>query len=160
MRKASVFNYKSIFAGGIIRSISLYNFLHPDRSFSVDMLTVDRLCKESLMYPADIFVHSGGDGIPVEEDIEGVPRLYICYSHQWKAKSEGGRVIRLDQRITGLRYIDILQDDDVLGRRGKAPIMQYHEYAVVIAPRDAKVLATSKAVDEDGREVEIIEALR
>jgi GMP synthase-like glutamine amidotransferase len=59
-----------------------------------------------------------------------------------------------------LRYIKVLQDDEILGRRGNMPIMQYHEYAVVSPPRDAEVLATSTAVDENGREVDIVEALR
>ena len=40
------------------------------------------------------------------------------------------------------------------------PIMEHHELGVVSPPPSAKVIATSKARDSSGKEIEIIEALR
>ena len=114
---------------------------------------------ESSAGSADIIIHSGGDGTPVKENVTGIPKLYICYSHQWKAKAEGGKVVRLKSLIKGVRHIDILEDNEVLGKKGKIPIMQYHEFAVTQPPPRTKVFATSRVSDEDGGDLEIIEAL-
>lgn len=160
MRKAAIFNYNSIFAGDIVKAIHMYSLLRRRKAFSIDMYRAEKYLSESQIGSADIIIHSGGDGRPVKEDAANTPKLYICYSHQWKAKMEGARVIRLKAHIEGIRPIDILEDDDVLGRRGKMSIMEYHELAVVSPPRSAKVVATSKVRDLNGKEIEIIEALR
>lgn len=160
MKKAVVFNYNSRFASDIIDIIHAYNLLRPGKAFLVDMYRAEECLSELQSFPADVIIHSGGDGAPLREDAADTPKLYICHSHQWKARKEGGEVIRLNETVFGIRNIDVLEDDDILGRRGKMPIMQYHELAVVGQPRSAKVIATSRAQDLDGKEIEIIEALR
>lgn len=160
MRRAAIFDYKSIFARDILRAIEMYNSLDPKEPLSDNIFSAEKYHRESLAGPTDIIIHSGGNGRPVIEDVENIPRLYICYSHQWKAKIEGGKVIRLNEHITGMQSIDILEDDTIFGRKGKMPIMQYHELAVVAPPPSAKVIATSKARDLKGKEIETIVALR
>lgn len=98
--------------------------------------------------------------MPVKENTGNVPKLYICHSHQWKARQEGGVVVRLKDYIKGIRYIDVLESDAALGHKAKLPIMEYHTLAVVHPPACAKVLAISKAKDKDGKDIEIIEALK
>ena len=160
MRRAVIFNYNSIFAINIVTTIEAYNLLHPKEAFLVDMYRAEKHLSELQTGPADIIIHSGGDGIPVREDVMDTPKLYICHSHQWKAGLEGGKLAQLKKKIFGIRNIDVLEDDDILGRKGKMPIMQYHELAVVSPPSFAKVIATSKARDLDGKEIEAIEVLR
>jgi GMP synthase-like glutamine amidotransferase len=160
MRRAVVFNYESIFAPDIERSIRRFNASAESGAFAVDMYRARDCSRESLAGPADVIIHSGGDGTPVTEDAADTPRLYICHSHQWKARQEGGAVVPLGDFIKGVQLIDILEDDDILGKKGSMPIMEYHMLGVVSPPRCARVLAKSRARDENGRDVEIIEALR
>lgn len=160
MRRAVIFNYDSIFAGNILDVIRAYNLIRPRRAFSVDMYKAGECRFESLKGPADVIIHTGGDGIPVIEDITDTPKLYICYSHEWKARREGGEVIQLSDSIKGIQPIDVLDDDDIFGRKGEMPIMKYHELAVVCPPRSARVIATSRAHGLNGKEVEIIEGSR
>ena len=60
----------------------------------------------------------------------------------------------------GVQYIEVLEDDSILGKKGKMPIMKYHCLGVTIPPKNAKILATSKAILKDGSEAEIVEAVR
>jgi len=160
LRRAVVFNYNSKFAQDIEKVLGEHNSVNPDKAFSINMFRFDSLQAESLAGSTDLIVHSGGDGIPVLEDMANVPKFYICFSHEWKAKKEGGKVGRLKGLIKGVHEIDVLKDDDILGRRGKMPIMKYHELAVTTPPPSADVLATSIAIDKSGKEIEIIEALK
>lgn len=160
MKRVAIFNYDSIFSEDIKRIILRYNRLHPKNEFWICVYrSCDCLC-ESQAEPADFIIHSGGDGIPVKEDTTGIPKLYICHSHQWKAEAEGGRLVKLEGYRKGVKFIDILEDDEVLGKKGRMPIMQYHSLAVIQAPPSAKILATGRAVDYNGKEIQIIEALR
>ena len=160
LRTAVIFNYNSKFISHIVKTINRYNFLYPKKAFSIYVCDAKDFSKESLAGPADIIIHSGGDGRPVIEDVKGVPRFYICHSHQWKAKTEGGRVVRLKDYIRRVQTIDVLGNDEILGKKGKMPIMQYHRLAVTNSPRYAKILATSRAIDKDEKEIEVIEALK
>jgi GMP synthase-like glutamine amidotransferase len=160
LRRAVIFNYDSIFAKDIENTISRYNLSHAGRGFTVNVCRAREYASESIAGPADVIIHSGGDGRVVREDTNGVPKFYICHSHEWKARNEGGSIIRLSGFIKGVHFIDILDDDEILGGKGRMPIMQYHALAVIRPPRSSKVLATSRAHNADGKEVEIIEALR
>ena len=160
MRRAVIFDYSSIFLEHIVNTMYVYNLIRPKKAFSVDVYRAEECRFESLRGPADVIIHSGGNGIPVKEDVLNTPKLYICYSHQWKARIEGGQLIQLKGDIRGIRPIDVLEDDDILGRRGEMPIMEYHEQGVVYPPRSVEVIAISKARDLAGKEIEIIEALR
>ena len=160
MARALVFNYNSIFARNIVDTIHAYNLLRPKKCFMVDMYRADDCISEMQKFPADIIIHSGGDGRPVREDAADTPKLYICHSHQWKARIGGGRVVRLKDIITGIADVDIIENDDIIGKKGRMRIMEFHRLGVVKPPRSAKVLAMSRAVDHRGKEVEIIEALR
>ena len=153
MRKVVIFNYDSKFAERIAETVRRFNF-------SVDMRRAVECPTETVAGSADIIIHSGGDGTPVKEDMAGAPKLYICHSHQWKARQNGGEVVKLKELIKGVKDIDVVEDNDILGKKGKMPIMQYHILAVTRAPACGKVLAVSKAVDIDGKEREIIEALQ
>ena len=160
MRRVVIFNYNSRFSVDLMRMVGNYNLSFPGRHFDLGFYKYDSVVSESDAGKADGIIHSGGDGRPVKEDVTGIPKLYICYSHQWKAQAEGGRVARLSGCVSGVQEIDVIEDDKVLGKKGKLPIMQFHEFAVVEPPSSAKVVATSRGVDEAGKEVEIIEALR
>jgi len=160
LKRVVIFDYNSVFSKDIKEAIFKFNLLFPQRQYQVDIYRAEDYPYELLVGEADMIIHSGGDGLPVKEDMVGIPKLYICYSHQWKAKLEGGEIVRLKDYIKGIKSIDILEDDVILGKRGKLSIMKYHSLAVVKAPACAKVLAISKAIDEDGREREIIEVLR
>ena len=160
MRRLAVINYSSRFLKHIGESVERYNRLNPDNAFSYDIYESGECSGESMVGDVDAIIHSGGDGIPVKEDTNSIPRLYICFSHQWKARQEGGEVVKLKELIKGVKPIDVLADDRVLGKKGRMPIMQYHEYAVVKPPRYAQVLATSRAMDTSGKDRDIIEALR
>ena len=159
MRRAVIFNYDSLFIHGIERCIRRYNSLKPDKAFSIHMFKFEKCLSESLAGPADVIIHSGGDGTLIQEDVKDVPKLYICYSHEWKAKKEGGKVAKLEGFITGIQVIDVLEDHPILGKSGKMDIMKYHRLAVTEPPPSAKVLAESKARLADGKEIKIIEAL-
>ncbi len=160
MRRVIIFNYRSIFSEDIKRTILNYNHLHPEDKFRIDVYPAQDCLCESGAGQTDFIIHSGGDGRPVKEDAAGVFKLYICYSHQWKAKAEGGRIVKLGGYRKGIQIIDLLEDDEILGKKGKMSIMQYHSLAVVQAPPNARILATSRGVDEKGKEIVIIEALR
>ncbi len=160
MRRVVVFNYNSKFAPYFGETIARYNESRPGNRFVMDMYLFDRVESESDAGPADVIIHSGGDGRPVRENVHSVPKIYICHSHEWKAQAGGGELIQLSGCIKGVQHVDILEEDDILGTRGKMPIMKYHELAITTAPWDAEVLAVSKALDEDNRVIEIIEALK
>lgn len=160
VRRAVVFNYNSHFSPDIAKTIQRYNDLFPEKALSLDMYDASSISCESSVGSADAIIHSGGDGTPVREDAEGVPKLYICHSHQWKARKEGGSVVRLKELIKGVKTIEISEDDDILGNRGTLPIMKYHRLAVVRPPEGAKVLARSRVTSPDGEVTEIIEAIR
>jgi anthranilate/para-aminobenzoate synthase component II len=160
MRRAVIFDYNSRFCADIVKTIVRYNSKFSDSGFSIDVYNFAELASESLAGPADVIIHSGGDGEPVVEDAAGAPRLYICHSHQWKAKKSGGELVRLDGYVSGIKEIEVLEDDELLGKKGGMAIMKYHSLAVTRPPREAKVLAKSRATREDGQKIEIIEALR
>ena len=160
VRRAVVFNYKSHFFPNIIKAINRYNSLFPDRAFTVDSYDASKVSSESSAGRADLIMHSGGDGRPVREDTAGIPKFYICHSHQWKAKKEGGSIVRLNETVKGVKTIDVSEDDEILGKRGPLAIMAYHRLAVLESPSRAKILATSSIIDPDGKRTEIIEALR
>ena len=124
------------------------------------MYSADRYTSEAETGSADAIVHSGGDGRPLIENIKAVPRLYICFSHEWKAVAGGSEIIKLQNLIVGIKAVDILEDDIIFGRKGKMHIMKYHELGIVSPPRKTKVIATSEAYDLNGKKVEIIEALK
>jgi len=159
LRRAVIFNYNSLFAKDIERTIKNYNFLNPERALQAEILEAGKYPIESMAGQSDVILHSGGDGNPIKEDIS-VPKLYICHSHQWKAKTEGGTISRLKSYRKGIHLINVLEDDDIMGKKGKIPIMQYHILAVTHPPARAKVLALSRAIDEHGKEIQVIEALR
>jgi anthranilate/para-aminobenzoate synthase component II len=160
VRRVVIFDYNSRFCGDIVKTIRDYNTRCPDKAFLIDIFRAEEAPLESQAGPTDIIIHSGGDGEPVGEDVENIPKLYICHSHQWKAKKDGGEVVRLKDFVKGVQAIDIIEDDDILGGRGKMLIMKYHSLAVTRAPGNTRVLAKSKTVREDGEEIEIIEALK
>lgn len=159
MRRALVFNYNSLFVRDIERTINNFSLLNPEKAFQADILSACEYRVESMAGQSNVILHSGGDGIPVKEDA-AVPKIYICHSHQWKAEMEGGRISRLNSYRKGIRLIDVVEDDQIMGKKGKMPIMQYHTLAVTHPPANAKVLALSRAMDENGNEIEILEALR
>lgn len=159
-RRIVIFDYDSKYTPDIVRAVQRFNLVHPEDALIIDVIKARECKSESEAGKADIISHSGGDGRPIQEDIFGIPKLYICHSHQWKARKEGGMISRLIDYYKGVRFIDILEDDDILGRRGKMTIMEDHCLAVTKAPSSARVLATSRAVDNCGREVEIIEGLK
>jgi len=160
LRRAVVFNYNSLFSPEIKKTIERYNEAFPEKAFKLDMYDASKIVSESLVGRADVIIHSGGDGVPVEEDTEDIPKFYICHSHQWKARKEGGSVVRLKEIIKGVKEIEVSEDDDILGGRGALPIMQYHKLAVVRPPEGAKVLARSRVTDPNGEVIEIIEAIK
>jgi GMP synthase-like glutamine amidotransferase len=160
LRRVAVFNYNSVFAGDIENTLSSHNLSNKENALSVGIYNSREYPSESMAGAADLIIHSGGDGPPVAEDRKGIPKLYICHSHQWKAKKEGGLVVRLDNFVKGVQVINVLEDDEILGGKGRMPIMQYHVFAVVRPPRHARVLATSKTLNSYGEEEETVEALR
>jgi anthranilate/para-aminobenzoate synthase component II len=160
MRRVVIFNYSSKFAGDILRVLSQYNYSNPENSFKVDFYHFDKYESESEVGAADVIIHSGGDGRPVCEDITGVPKVYICHSHEWKALACGAEMVQLSSCIKGRHEIDVIEDDEILGPRKKIPIMKYHELAIVTRPKKSRILAVSRALDANNKEIEIIEALR
>jgi len=160
LRKLAIFNYKSLYLEDIKNTIHKYNLANPGKAFQVEAYDAKELLSESHAGHVDVIIHTGGDGPLVKEDMDGVPKLYVCYSHQWKAKKEGGEVSRLKAFRKGVYDIDVLEDDPVLGRKGKMSIMQRHEYIVSKPPSCARVLAVSRIRDLDGSEVEVVESLR
>lgn len=160
MRKIVIFDYDSRFRGDIERSIREYNAMFPERALLVEVCRASDCPFESLAGPADVIIHSGGDGEPVIEDVSDVPKLYICHSHQWKARKLGGKIIKLKDYIKGVQQIDVLDDDDIIGKKGPMPIMKYHSLVVTRAPASAKVLARARIVDGHGESIDSVEALR
>ncbi|MGB2630906.1 MAG: hypothetical protein WBD24_06950 [Candidatus Omnitrophota bacterium] len=160
MKRAVIFNYNSKFAKDIEKTLLGYNLLHPADPFEIDIYPYKEFERESDIGHADVIIHSGGKGRPVKDDIAGVPRIYICHSHEWKAVYSGGKIVQLSGCMKGVQEIDVLEEDEVLGKKGKLPIMKYHELAIKEPPKNTKVLAVSRAIDSKGKEIEIIEALR
>ncbi len=160
MKKVAIFNYKSKFAQDITRIVQMYNLSRPLNVFDFNIFSFEDIRAESEAGTVDFIIHSGGDGTPVKEDTAGVPKLYICFSHEWKAVSGGGVMVELSSLIKGVREIEVISDDPVLGPKGRMPIMKYHELAITTPPADADVIAVSRSKDKSGKEVEIIEALR
>ena len=160
MRKLAIFNYKSRYLKDIKKTIDWYNRTYPEKAFQVCVFDAKDLVCESHAGHVDVIIHTGGDAPLVEEDVKGTPKLYICYSHQWKARKEGGDVCKLKMLRKGIYYISVLDDDPVLGKKGEMPIMQYHEFIVSRPPSSAKVLAVSKIKNDDGPDTLVIESLR
>ena len=160
MRRVVVFDYDSRFCPDIARVIDRYNKQFPDRAFVLDIYKAVECPFESVAGAADFIIHSGGDGEPVWEDVRDVRKLYICHSHQWKAKKSGGELARVSGVVTGIQPIDVLEDDEILGKKGRMEIMKYHSLVVTRPPAGAKVLAKSRIPDGNGGEIEVIEALR
>jgi GMP synthase-like glutamine amidotransferase len=160
MKRVVIFNYNSKFARDIQQIVLTYNPSHAANDFAMDMYPYRDIEVESEAGPADVIIHSGGKGRPVKEDIYGVPKIYICHSHEWKAAYSGGKVATLSGCIKGIHEIDVLDDDEIFGRKGKMRIKKFHELAVVKPPKHAKVLAVSRAFDVNNDEIEIIEALK
>ncbi|MBL7198093.1 MAG: hypothetical protein ISS47_08330 [Candidatus Omnitrophica bacterium] len=159
-RRIVIFDYESRFLPDIERTILRYNSEHPDNSFSLDIYKACACTYESEAGPADIILHTGGVGRLVKEDIRGIPKLHIGHSHKWKARQLGGKLVRLKTFRRGIECINVLEDDEILGKKGEMYIMQYSRFAITKAPQDAAILATSKAIDHLGKHIEIIEALR
>jgi GMP synthase-like glutamine amidotransferase len=160
LRKLAIFNYKSLYLEDIKRTVQQYNLANSKKAFQVEVYDAKELLSESHAGLVDAIIHTGGDGSVVKEDMSEIPKLYICYSHQWKARKEGGEVSKLKTFRKGIYPIDILEDDRVLGKKGKMSIMQRHEFIVSKPPRGAKVLAASRIKEADGSEIEVVESLR
>jgi hypothetical protein len=159
-KRVVVFDYDSRFLPEIERTILKYNFEHPKNRFLLDIYKSKVCAIESEAGQADVIIHSGGDGRPLVEDICGIPKLYICHSHQWKAVKEGGYLTRLIGYHKGIQFINVLQDDEILGKKGKMPIAKFSCLAITRAPNVARILATREAIDHQGKQIVIIEALR
>lgn len=82
MRRALIFNYNSRFAVDVVNAIHAYNLLRPRRAFLVDVYNAEQCFSELQRLPADVIIHSGGDGRPVREDALNTPKLYICHSQE------------------------------------------------------------------------------
>ncbi|MCH8067297.1 MAG: hypothetical protein IIC69_01820 [Nanoarchaeota archaeon] len=156
-RTLAIVDYDSQFTGGIERKVEDFNKAHPDKAYRVETHKATDL--ESLaQLNADKVIHTGGQGDPVPGTAPG--SLYICHSHQFKAEQEGGKVERLADYQKGTGYMDVKEDDPVIGKQGQTSIEKYHTLAVTEAPKNAKVIATSKQTLENGEETEIAEAIR
>jgi GMP synthase-like glutamine amidotransferase len=154
--KIAIIDYDSMFTGGIEEKVKRYIAKNPGDSYQVlkasDLESLDDI-------DATKVIHTGGTGEPVPGERPG--SLYICHSHQWKAQQEGGKVEHLADYNKGTGYMEVQDDDDVIGKQGsQVAIEKYHTLAVTEAPKNAKVIATSKQTLKDGREVETAEALR
>lgn len=156
-RKLAIVDYGSQFTEGIEDKVRAFNRKNPNQALHVKTYKASDL--ESLaQLNADKVIHTGGQGDPVPGTAPG--SLYICHSHQFKAEQEGGKVERLADYQKGTGYIDVKEDDPVIGEQGQTSIEKYHTLAVTEAPKNAKVIATSKQTLESGEETEIIEAIR
>ena len=144
-RRMVVFNYDSRFIGDIERTVLRYNVLHPDNPISLDVYESSSWARESEVGRADLIGHSGGDGTPVLEDMN-VPKFYICHSHQWKAKKEGGVVSRLEGYIKGHHLVDIVEEDAVLVRNNTTTLEVGRDNTLVVSPELPSELRV-KAVD-------------
>jgi len=157
-KKLAIIDYDSIFTGGIEEKVRQFNVHNPQDSYQVITYKASDL-KSLDDVKADKVIHTGGQGDPVDGERPG--SLYICHSHQWKAEKEGGKVEHLADYNKGTGYMEVQDDDDVIGKQGsQVPIEKYHTLAVTDAPKNAKVIATSKQTLKDGRKVETAEALR
>lgn len=160
-KRAVLVDYNSTFTAGIESQIRAYNEAHPEDAYAVDTYRASSLDNLADVGEADRVIHTGGVGEPVKGDTKGNPsKLYVCHSHQWKAEEGGGKVERLAEYQKGTGYMDVKENDPVVGNAGKVPIDKYHVLAVTKAPKNAKVVATSRQTLEDGREVETAEAIR
>ena len=157
-RTLAVVDYDSQFTKGIERKVEAFNKKNPDKAYNVTTYKASDLESLAELGEPDKLIHTGGTGDPVPGSTKD--SLYICHSHQWKAKEEGGKVEELADYQKGTGYIDIKEDDPVIGNKGQSGIEKYHKLAVTKAPGNAKVIATSKQTLENGEEAEIIEALR
>lgn len=156
-RTLSILDYGSQFTGEIEKKVKEWNEKHPDKAYRVETHKASDL-ENLAQLNADKVIHTGGQGEPVPGTAPG--SLYICHSHQFKAEQEGGKVERLADYQKGTGYMDVKEDDPIIGKHGKSAIEKYHTLAVTEAPKNAKVIATSKQTLESGEEAEIAEAIR
>lgn len=158
-RRVVIFDYDSRYLPELEKTVLEYNSIHPENCYCLDIYKSRACLSESDAGKMDLIIHSGGDGRPVKEDIVGVPKLYICHSHQWKAIKEGGHLTRLMKYHIGVQIVDVVESNDIIGKRGKLPIGKYSCLAIVKPPKKATVLATSNSLDHKGEQIKIIEAL-
>ncbi|MCH8329010.1 MAG: hypothetical protein IIB81_01305 [Nanoarchaeota archaeon] len=154
----AIVDYDSRFTKGIEAKIRKFNKKNPDSAYKIETYKASELENLAQISGAKKLIHTGGTGDAVSGYTQG--SLYICHSHQIEAEKQGGKVERLSDYQKGTGYMDIQEDDPVIGEQGQAKIEKYHTLAVTEAPKNAKVIATSKQTLEDGREVETVEALR
>ena len=157
-RTLSIVDYGSQFTEGIERKVKAFNRKKPDQALNVKTYKASDLENLSQLDGDDLKIHTGGKGEPVPGTTQG--SLYICHSHQEEAVNQGGEVERLSEYQKGTGHMDIKEDDPVIGEKGESAIEKYHTLAVTKAPKNAKVVATSKQTLENGEEAEIIGALR
>ena len=157
-RTLAIVDYGSQFTSGIERKVKAFNRKNPDQAVNVETFRASDLESLAELGQPDKVIHTGGQGDPVPGSTQG--SLYICHSHQIEAEKQGGKVERLSDYQKGTGYMDVQEDDPVIGEQGQAKIEKYHTLAVTKAPKNAKVIATSKQTLESGEEAEIIEALR
>ena len=157
-RTLAIVDYGSQFTDGIERKVEDLNEKNPEKAYSIKTYKATDLENLDQIGEADKTIHTGGQGDPVPGTSPG--SLYICHSHQFKAEQEGGKVDSLADYQKGTGYMDVKEDDPVIGEQGQTSIEKYHTLAVTEAPKNAKVLATSKQTLDNGEEAEIAEAIR
>lgn len=156
-RAIAIIDYDSMFTESIEDKIKGFNMNNPEEAYDIHTYKASEL-GDLAEIDEDKTIHTGGQGKPVNGSKPG--SLYICHSHQWKAEKEGGKVEHLADYQKGIGYMEVKEDDPVIGEQGHSPIEKYHTLAVTEAPKNAKVIATSKQTLEGGREVETAEAIR
>jgi len=157
-RTLAIVDYGSKFTSGIERKVEDLNKKNPEKAYNIKTYKASDLENLAEIGEPDKVIHTGGTGDPVPGTTQG--SLYICHSHQFKAEQEGGKVERLADYQKGVGYMEIKEDDPIIGDQGQSAIEKYHTLAVTEAPKNAKVIATSKQTLKSGDEAEIIEALR
>jgi len=157
-RTLAIVDYGSKFTSGIEGKIRDFNKKNPDKAYNVKTYKASKLENLAQLDSADKVIHTGGTGNSVPGSTED--SLYICHSHQIEAERQGGKVERLSEYQKGTGYMEVKEDDPIIGEEGRSAIEKYHTLAVTEAPKNAKVIATSKQTLENGEETEIIEALR
>ena len=154
----AIIDYNSQFTKGIEKKVKAFNKENPGRAYRIETYKASDLENLAQIREHDKLIHTGGAGNPVPGSTQN--SLYICHSHQIEAEKQGGKVERLADYQKGTGYIDVKEDDPVIGKQGQSAIEKYHTLAVTKAPKNAKVIATSKQTLENGEKAEIIEALR
>ena len=124
--------------------------------YSKTIISVEDLEAHEPSPTGEILILSGGSRVPAideqpeyyQAEIELIknsdrPMLGICLGFQLIAKSYGGELIKLPQKMSGVKIVDITKEDGIFDNAKPLEVHAHHLWALNEVPPDLVELARS-----------------